>query len=137
MFHKESGRASSDASETIIGPAVKVEGDLKGVGSVIIEGILKGSISTDKNVSIGEKAEIEADITANNATVAGTINGSIKVSSHLEVKASANIQGDISTKTIAIESGARINGRLTMGGESAQSTMPTPEAEDAPESDEE
>lgn len=102
-------------AETVIGPSVKVEGDLKGVGNILVEGILTGTLTTDKDVTVGEKAQIQADITAQNATIAGTINGSVTVHGHLTINATAKISGDITTKTIAVESGARINGHLKMG----------------------
>lgn len=100
---------------TIIGPAVKVEGDLRGTGNVLIEGIVSGTLSTDKDVTVGEKAEIKANINAMNASIAGAVHGSINIQGHLIIKSSAKITGDITTKTIAVESGARINGHLQMG----------------------
>lgn len=115
MFQKQSATSSMAQAETVIGPSVKVEGDLKGVGNVLIEGILSGTLSTDKDVTIGEGAQIQANITAQNATIAGTINGSITINGHLTIKSTAKISGDINTKTIAVESGSRINGHLKMG----------------------
>ena len=102
-------------AETVIGPSVKVEGDLKGVENVLVEGMLTGTLTTDKDVTIGQGAQIQASITAQNATIAGTINGAVTIHGHLTIKATAKISGDINTKTIAVESGARINGHLKMG----------------------
>ena len=119
MFQKDSPEKSSGSAETVIGPSVKVEGDLKGVGSVIIQGELKGLISTDKEVTVGDNAVVHASIDANRATISGKVTGNITIKDHLEVTASAKIDGDIKTKTISIESGATINGGLSMGGQSA------------------
>ncbi len=119
MFQKDSPEKSSSSAETVIGPSVKVEGDLKGVGSVIIEGELKGLISTDKEVTIGDNAIVHASIDANKASIAGKVTGNITVKDHLEITSSAKIDGDIKTKTISIESGATINGGLSMGGHPA------------------
>jgi cytoskeletal protein CcmA (bactofilin family) len=125
MFQKQSSNSSMAQAETVIGPSVKVEGDLKGVGNVLIEGILTGTLTTDKDVTIGEGAQIQANVSAQNATIAGTINGSVTIHGHLTIKATAKISGDINTKTISVESGSRINGHLKMG------EMPSAEAKPA------
>jgi cytoskeletal protein CcmA (bactofilin family) len=87
---------------------------------VIIEGFLTGNLSTDKDVMVGSKAEIKANVTAQNASIAGTINGSITINEHLTLKASALINGDIKTKSISVEQGARINGQVSMSNASHQ-----------------
>jgi len=125
MFQKNGNTAVSGEAQTVIGPAVKVEGDLKGTGNVLIEGTLTGTLTTDKDVTVGEKADIKANINATNASVAGSVNGSLAISGHLIIKSSAKITGDITTKTIAVESGARINGHLKMGETNGQSAKPS------------
>ena len=120
MFQKSPMANVPMSAETVIGPSVKIEGDLKGVGNVLIEGTLNGNLSTDKDVTIGDKAKVKATIQASNATVAGNMNGSLQINGHLTIKSTATITGDISTKTIAVESGARINGMLKMGGDQGQ-----------------
>src|SRR5690606_24220127 len=114
MFQKNGSAGESAVAETVIGPSVKIEGDLKGVGNVIVEGFLTGNLSTDKDVTVGDKAEIKANINAQNASIAGTINGSVTINEHLSLKSSALINGDIKTKSISVERGARINGQITM-----------------------
>lgn len=109
---------------TVIGPAVKVEGDLRGTGNILVEGTVTGNLSTDKDITVGEKADIKANLSAMNASIAGTVNGSLVVSGHLVIKSSAKITGDITTKTIAVESGARINGHLKMGEQNGKAHQP-------------
>lgn len=112
MFKNDKEKQSQ--SQTVIGPSVKVEGNLKGVGNLLIEGNVKGSISTDQDITVGSDAEVEANISASNATIAGKVNGAITVSGHLNVMSSAKIKGDVSTKTLAVESGAHLDGMVTM-----------------------
>ncbi len=120
MFQKNASSGDAMSAETVIGPAVKVEGDLKGTGNVLIEGTLTGTLTTDKDVTVGSGAQIMANISAMNASVAGTVNGSLMISGHLIIQGSAKITGDIMTKTISVESGARINGHLKMGETNVQ-----------------
>ena len=115
MFQKEGPRQGQSSSQTVIGPSVKVEGELKGVGNLLIEGSVKGTLTTDQDLSIGPKAMVEANISANNVSIAGKVSGEISVSGHLEVKATAIIEGDIRSQTLSVESGAQINGQINMG----------------------
>lgn len=116
MFKQNSESPSgSQSAETIIGPSVKVEGDLNAVGNIIVEGMVSGTLSTDKDITVGTKAEITADVKATNATIAGTVKGKISVSGHLTLASTAKITGDVTTGTISVENGAQMNGQLSMG----------------------
>jgi cytoskeletal protein CcmA (bactofilin family) len=84
--------------------------------------MVNGTVTTDKDVSIGTDAEITADIKADSATVAGTVKGKLQIAKALTLKSSAKISGDISTGTITIENGAQVNGQLSMGNSPSESS---------------
>jgi cytoskeletal protein CcmA (bactofilin family) len=102
-------------AETIIAASVKVEGDFVSQGNVLIEGTVEGSLRTERNLRVGERASISADVEAASATVAGEVHGNLAVSERLELEPTARIHGDIQTGTLIVANGAQINGRLTMG----------------------
>ncbi len=116
---------SSSNAQTVIGPAVHVEGDLKAVGSVQIEGSVNGKILTDKDLFVGSEAKISADVKAQNATIAGNVKGKIELSGNLTLKPSAVIEGDVVAGSLSIENGAKLNGQVHMG----QSSQPSKAAE--------
>lgn len=101
--------------ETIIGPSVKVEGDFKADGNVIIEGQVNGSFKTKKNLRIGEGARVKASVEAENAWVGGEIKGNVIVKNHLELSPQARIKGDVETQILTMETGSQINGHVKMG----------------------
>lgn len=101
--------------ETIIGPTVKVEGDFKADGNVIIEGQVVGGFKTKKGLRVGEGALIKATVEADNAWVGGQIEGNLIIKNHLEISANAKIKGDIEAQIITMETGAQINGMIKMG----------------------
>ena len=114
MFNKNESSPVSKNIETIIGPSVKVEGDFKGEGDLIVEGILIGNLETKNNLKIGQNAIIQAEVRANNAFVSGKIKGNITVSGKIEIASTAVILGDIKAQIISIESGALIQGKIIM-----------------------
>ncbi|MFH1457379.1 MAG: polymer-forming cytoskeletal protein [Patescibacteria group bacterium] len=100
--------------ETIIGSTVKVEGDFKGQGDVVVEGQLHGKLSTKGNLSVGENAKIIAEVSANNVIIAGELKGNLKVKESLELTSTAQITGDIEAQILTIATGAKINGNIKM-----------------------
>lgn len=103
--------------ETIIAASVKVEGDFASQGNVLIEGVVEGSLRTDGDLRVGERARISADVTAANAVVAGEVRGNLTVGERLELESTARVHGDVKTKILIVASGATINGKLQMGAE--------------------
>lgn len=120
MFGKKEETVSTKNIETIIGPSVKVTGDFTGEGDLVIEGVLVGTLNTKNNLKIGSNALVEATIKANNAYVAGKVKGNIVTKGRLEITGSAVIIGDIKASVLSIESGAIIQGNVSMplGGDS-------------------
>jgi len=113
MFKKEGG----DEIETIIGPSVQVEGNFVANGDIIVEGTISGSIRTEKNLRIGEKAKVFAQITAANALIAGEVQGNIKIKENLELTSTAKIFGDVKTKVLTVAAGACLQGKCATGEE--------------------
>lgn len=111
MFKKEDG----DSVETVIGPSVQVEGNFIANGDIVIEGVVSGSIKTEKNLRIGEGAKVYAKISAANALIAGEIQGNIKIKENLELTNTAKIFGDVKTKILTVAPGASLNGKCSAG----------------------
>ena len=113
MFKKE----GDNDIETIIGPSVQVEGNFVANGDIVVEGIVSGSIKTEKNLRIGKDAKIYADIWAANAVVAGEIQGNVTIKEGLELTQTAKVFGDVKTKTLNVSSGAVLQGKCLAGEE--------------------
>jgi len=113
MFKKEDG----DNIETIIGPSVQVEGNFVANGDIIIEGIVSGSIKTEKNLRISEGAKVFAKISAAGATIAGEVQGDLKIEGALELSSTARIFGDVKAKILNVAAGASLHGKCVAGEE--------------------
>ena len=120
-------KKTSSGGETIIAEGVKVEGDFTSDGNVVIEGMVQGNVSATGNITVGERAVIDADVRAQNLQAAGTIKGNVHVEERTDLLASSVLQGDLSTNTLNIDAGSVVNGKITMSGGAA------PVAEEAEE----
>ncbi|PIR06580.1 MAG: hypothetical protein COV55_03590 [Candidatus Komeilibacteria bacterium CG11_big_fil_rev_8_21_14_0_20_36_20] len=118
MFTKNQTHKNQKTIETIIGPSVRLDGNFRGEGDLVVEGVLVGTLQTKNNLKISPSAVVEASIKANNAFISGKIKGNITVKGKIEITGTAIILGDIKAQIISIESGALIQGQISMPVES-------------------
>ena len=90
---------------------------------------MSGTLKTSKNLQVSPGAVIKADIEASNMTVAGEIRGHIKCTGKIELAASGRIFGNVDTKTIAVEHGAILHGKVTMAGQEPVNNLKTEKPE--------
>lgn len=109
MAHTHAG------SETIIAQGVKLEGEFRSNGDVVIDGELNGLLETASSLHVGETAVIHAEVKAKNAVIAGVIVGNIQTDDGLQLLSTSNITGDIITGRLSVAEGAIINGHVSMG----------------------
>jgi cytoskeletal protein CcmA (bactofilin family) len=103
------------AAETVVGPSVKIQGDLNSEGNIKIEGQVTGKVKTTQGVYVNEGAKITADVHAGNAVIGGEVLGNLKISGHLILQSTAKINGDISCQIFRVEDGAQFTGKCVMG----------------------
>ncbi len=110
------------AAETVVGPSVKIQGDLNSEGNIRIEGSVTGKINTTQSVHVGEAAVISADLHAGNAIIAGQVQGNVKVTGNLILQPTARLNGDISCGILRVEDGALFSGKCNMKGATIDKT---------------
>ncbi len=121
MFNRENKLERFKDAETIIGAAIKVKGNFHGQGNIIIEGSLEGSLKTDANIFVGEKAKVLANVEAKDLVVNGEIRGNVKVKNYLSLGGTAKISGDIQYGELSVEKGAVIIGQLLSAPDNGKS----------------
>lgn len=123
MFNRETKSEKFKNAETIIGASIKVKGNFHGQGNILIEGNLEGSLKTNANIFIGEKARVVASVEAKDLVVNGEIKGNVVAKNFLSLGSTAKIHGDILYKEISMEKGAIINGQLLVNTEDEKSVL--------------
>ena len=120
MFSKDNKLERLKDAETIIGASIRVKGNFNGKGDIVIEGFLEGSLKTEANVFIGEKARVNANVEANEALINGEISGNIKARRYLAIGKTAKIARDVQCGEISIERGASITGQIIVSASDAK-----------------
>jgi cytoskeletal protein CcmA (bactofilin family) len=121
---------SSKEVGTVVGKAVKIEGNLIAKEDIRIEGIVEGKIITEKHLYVGEGAVINADIEAQSAHIAGDVRGNVKIQSRLELANAAKINGNVKAKVVVMSEGAVLNGQCEMTKENEKKVVNPPIVEE-------
>lgn len=110
--------AGSDSPISIIGPGMRVEGDLSTEGTVRIEGSVRGTIRAGKAVVLGKSGEVIGDVLTQDAVIGGRVVGTVVAESRLELQSTCSIEGEVraAAEHVLLEEGARFNGTIKMIG---------------------
>ncbi|MCA8988031.1 MAG: polymer-forming cytoskeletal protein [Planctomycetaceae bacterium] len=111
----------------IISEGTVIEGNVMADGDINVNGKVTGDVSTKSQLIIGQTANIQGNITAENADIAGSVNGTVTVSGLLTIRQSSKIDGDVITKNLNVESGSMFTGRFQVGS-STKFTSPGKES---------
>jgi len=93
---------------------VTVEGKLDTTGTFRIDSPMKGTLTSDSKLIVGENARIEGLIEGNYVVIAGRFDGTIKAKGKVEIQTKAIVTGEIHTPCLIIEPGAVFDGRCHM-----------------------
>lgn len=99
--------------ETILGGNSTLEGTLRSVANVRLDGMFTGTLEITGNVLVGETAKINADINAKNISIAGAVRGNV-TGKKVQLLRTGRIWGDIHAQALTTEEGAFIDGKITM-----------------------
>ena len=92
-----------------------VMGNLRSEDSIRVDGNINGDLISKEKIIIGTNGYIGGTLNGAEINVEGFVNGNIISSGLLQVSSAAKISGNIYAKEIAIEKGAEINGKVTVG----------------------
>jgi cytoskeletal protein CcmA (bactofilin family) len=120
--------AQGPAHSTYLGASITLTGELRAGESLRIDGKVKGEIHGDELITIGEKGAVHAAIEGDTVVIAGEVQGDITARRKITLESTARVTGDLSTPGIVIQEGARLEGRIVIGGgpppEAAQAAAP-------------
>jgi cytoskeletal protein CcmA (bactofilin family) len=85
-------------------------------GGLRVDGAVRGNVAAlpdqPGTLVVSEHARVDGEVQAAHVVVNGTINGPVDARETLELQANSRVKGDIHYKSIEIQQGAVIEGRL-------------------------
>ena len=108
--------------DSLIGDGTTVEGNVIFSGGLRVDGRVKGNVSTaddqPSTLVLSERARIEGEIRVSHAVINGTVIGPVFGGEYVELQAKSNVTGDVHYRTLEIQLGAVVQGRLVHQEES-------------------
>jgi cytoskeletal protein CcmA (bactofilin family) len=106
--------AEHSGEVTVVGAGARLEGNVVSAGSMRIDGQVKGQINADGDVTLSPESQVEADIRAQNVTVAGRFRGNILVKQKVHLARGGRVDGNITSKSLVVEEGGVFHGQSIM-----------------------
>lgn len=115
MFGKKSSKPQNRI-DCLIGTGTVIEGNITFAGGLRVDGQVRGNVMVADDqpgtLVISEQARIEGEIHVSHVVINGAVSGPVHASEYLELQAKANVTGDVHYKTLEVQLGAVVQGRL-------------------------
>src|SRR6202521_516983 len=123
---KGHGGSDSPGALSIIGPGMRVVGDIAADGVVKIEGTVVGTVRAGRQVLVAKGGEVEGDIVTREAIIGGEVRGTVVADERVEIQASSVVHGDITSRRLLVHAGGESNGVGHMREDTAAQPTATP-----------
>ena len=102
--------------DSLIGAGTKIVGDVHFTGGLRVDGEIDGSIiatpGKPSTLVLSEHARVNGEINVTHLVVNGVVTGPVSVTEYLELQSKSKVTGDVNYKTLEIQLGAVVEGRL-------------------------
>ena len=102
--------------DSLIGAGTKIVGNVHFTGGLRVDGEIDGRIiaAPDKpsTLVLSEHARVNGEINVTHLVVNGVVTGPVSVAEYLELQSKSKVTGDVNYKTLEIQLGAVVEGRL-------------------------
>jgi len=121
MF-KRSPSKPQNRIDSLIGSTTRIEGNVFFSGGLRVDGAIIGNVAAlpdqPGTLVVSEQARIDGEVQAAHVVVNGTINGPLRATETLELQSGSRVTGDVHYKSIEMQQGAVVEGRLVHYGDS-------------------
>lgn len=117
------GRGSMSEA-AVIGPSIRIDGDLRGEENLRIEGEVKGTVQLKGNsLVIGSEGRVRATVYAHTVDVEGLMEGDLYGAERVHVRKSARVKGNITSPRVSLEDGAQFKGSIEMDAQAVENAL--------------
>jgi cytoskeletal protein CcmA (bactofilin family) len=99
---------------SVIAEGLSIEGEVVSEEEVVVQGSLRGKLTTSDAVLVGSAAVVEANVSAQSLTIAGQVTGNVTAHERVDLQAGARLVGDVKAARLTIADGASFKGNVDM-----------------------
>ena len=116
MFGEKGNSKPQNRIDCLIGAGTTVEGNIVFSGGLRVDGKVRGNVIAAEGkpgtLVLSEQAQIEGEIHVSHVVINGTVIGPVYAIEYVELQPKANVTGDVHYKTLEMQLGAVVQGRL-------------------------
>ncbi|MGH7268626.1 MAG: bactofilin family protein [Candidatus Rokuibacteriota bacterium] len=128
-FSSTSRQHSLPSTAFRTGEKLVIKGQVLGEGDLELAGRFEGVVNVQGTVVVGDRAEVDADITATMIVVGGKVRGNLSATGRVEILPHGVLTGNLKTGSFTAADGASVRGEIHV--ERVGSGRPKEEIEDA------
>jgi cytoskeletal protein CcmA (bactofilin family) len=98
----------------VVGPKTQLKGDLTGSETVVVEGVVEGTIRITGDLRVSTGGVVKATVSAQSVVVAGELVGDCHATHRVEIEARGRLTGNIRAPRVVIVEGATFRGNSDM-----------------------
>ena len=102
--------------DSLVGAGTVVEGNINFSGGLRVDGRVRGNViaagDQASTLVLSEQAQIDGEIRVSHAVINGTVVGPVQGTEYVELQPKAKVTGDVLYRTLEIQLGAVVQGRL-------------------------
>ena len=127
MFGKNPSKPQNRI-DCLIGVGTSIEGNINFSGGLRVDGHVRGNVvangENSSTLVLSEQARIEGEIRVSHVVINGSVIGPVYASEYIELQSKSNVTGDVYYKTLEIQLGAVVQGRLVyQDGENTEKVL--------------
>ncbi|GMV08797.1 MAG TPA: polymer-forming cytoskeletal protein [Gemmatimonadaceae bacterium] len=104
-----------DATESILGADLTIQGKVEGSGHLRIAGRFTGDVTIDGNLTIDAGARLAGGVRAHAVVIAGELEGNVLDAERVELQSSGVLLGDLKAGSLTVAAGSRMRGHVEFG----------------------
>lgn len=116
MFFGKKRNKPQSRIDSLIGPGTRIEGGISFSGGLRVDGHVRGNIMATgdepSTLVLSDLANVQGEIHVSHVVINGTVVGPVHASEYLELQAKAKVSGDVFYKSMEIQLGAVVEGKL-------------------------
>lgn len=113
--------------DSLIGAGTRIVGDVHFTGGLRVDGEIDGSIiatpGKPSTLVLSEHARVNGEVNVTHLVVNGEVTGPVNVAEYLELQSKSKVTGDVHYKTLEIQLGAVVEGRLIHLADSSEKVV--------------
>ncbi len=103
----------SSPSDSLLGPGLRIKGEISGTQDLVIRGQVHGKINLEEhNITVARSARVKADIRAKNIIIEGSLEGDVHATGKAIIGSNGQMSGALTAGRISIAEGAVFKGNL-------------------------